>query len=116
MEEDYILCTFRNLLHESVQSMKKYIINEHLYKHSDRINFTLSIHVVFEKAVSSEIKTSAILTSKTFTMKTLYVDVLKQHLHDAAEGLFRDIETYKGCENEWIISQLHCLDISMTSF
>ena len=53
MEEDYIFAKFHNLIHESVKSMKRDINNEllHLYKHCDRIKFTVSMDVVFEKAL-----------------------------------------------------------------
>ena len=113
--DDYRLVDPIVLLRESVQAMKD-IILDHNKKHTKRLKFTMSIHVVFEYASDPEVKTepSVVLTTAPFTIY-LATDI-DESLKDATEKLYKMIEDYEGCGSGWVIAYLERLDTSITSF
>ena len=113
--DDYKLVDPTVLLQTSTKSMKE-IITKHLYDHTKRLKFTMSIHVVFEQATDSEVKTSppVVLTTDPYTVWS--ATNLDEVLTEAAKELFDKIETYEGCGSNWILDHLDRLDTEIRSF
>ena len=90
------------LLQKAAKSMKAIII-KHLHKHTRRLKFTMSIHVIFQKGYDPEEKSEppVVLTTSPYTV---YLDTdLDQWLDDAANELYQLIEEYEGFGSGWVI-------------
>ena len=113
--EDYYMVDPTILLKEATNTMKGIIMNQ-LYKHTKKLKFTMSIHVVFEKANDPEVKTvpPVVLTTHPYIVY-LGTDI-DNCLNDAAEDLFKRIENYEGCGSGWVIDHLVRLDTGIYSF
>ena len=102
------------LLKTSAKLMKEAILKYNI-KHTYQSKLTMSIHVVFEKAVDIQIKTvpPIVLTTSPYTVY-LGTDIDKC-LDDAAEKLFDMIQEYEGCGSGWVIDRLVRLDTKIVS-
>ena len=75
----------------------KDIILKQLHEKTKKLKFTMSVHVVFEKACDPEIKTvpPVVLTTDP---ETVYIATnVDECLEDVAEELYEMIQTYEGC-------------------
>ena len=111
---DYRLVDPNVLLQAAAESMKE-IIKDHLYKHTKRLKFTMSIHVVFEQATSPEVKTVPPVVLTTNPYDVWPITDLDECLTNAAKELFDKIETYEGYGSGWIIDYLDRLDTNIAS-
>ena len=103
------------LLQSSVKAMKDIILKQ-LHEQTKKLKFTMSIHVVFAKAINLEVKTipSVVLTTSP---SVVYIGTDLDHcLHDVTEELFEMIETFEGNGSGWIIDYLERLDTAIYSF
>ena len=107
MEEDYKFAKIHILLHRSLASMKD-SISKDLREYSGKVKLSVFLKFILEEACGSDLKTGTVQID--LDMRSCKYD-LDQSLRDITEKLFRDIELFKGCESEWVISKLQRLDI-----
>ena len=107
------------LLSGAALAMKDVILDV-MRKQTRRLKFTMSIHVVFEKATDPEIKTvpPAVLTTDP---TTVYLcdesdENLDRRLQRESEELFELIEEYEGNGSGWVLDHLERLDTNIASF
>ena len=94
----------------------KDIILQHNSSQTKQLKYTMSIYVVFEKAVDPEVKTipDVVLTTGP---RIVYPDTdIDKALENTVDELFQLIEEYEGVGSGWIIDHLVRLDTSLNSF
>ena len=113
--DDVFACDYFMLLKESTKAMKDIILKQ-LYEKTKKLKFTMSVHVVFEKACDPEIKTvpPVVLTTDPITVYMGWN--IEERLDEAADELYEMIQIYEGCGSGWTIDYLKCLDIGIYSF
>ena len=112
---DYNLIDPILLLKKSTKAMKNLILKHNL-EQTRRLKFTISIHVVFEKASNPEIKTipPVVLTTEPTTVY-LATDI-DDSLQDTADELLDLIEVYERNGSGWVIDHLDRMDMGLYSF
>ena len=93
--------------------MKSTLLN-HLREHN-QFNFTMAIHVVFQKACIPEVKTVPPVVLHTAPYTVWPVSDIDGSLGNAAEELFEKIEEYEGNGSGWVIDYLERLDTTISS-
>ena len=112
---DYRLCDLKTLLVTAATAMKDTIMRQ-LHEKTKKLKFTMSIHIVFEKAAEPEIQTvpAVVLTSDP---RIVYLGTdIDASIIQVAEELLEMIETYEGCGSGWVYNYLERLDTSIFSF
>ena len=88
---------------------------QHNRTQTKRLEFTMSIHVVFEKAADPEVKTEppVVLTTEP---SIIYLATDIDHcLESTADELLELIEEYEGVGSGWTLDHLDRLDTSLMS-
>ena len=112
---DYDAVDLVYLLSTSTAAMKD-TIAEHLLEHTKQLKFTMSLHVVFEKANIPEVKTvpPVVLTTNPHTV--YLATNLDSCLENVSEELFEMIEQYESNGSGWVLDHIARLDTNITSF
>ena len=113
--DDYHLVDPRVLLQKAVKAMTNEI-EKHLHKDGQRLKFTMSVFVVFEKAGDPETKTIPSVVFTTTPYEVRASTDLNKCLDDTAHELYHLIEVYEGNGSGWVIDHLTRLDTRMYSF
>ena len=99
----------------STAAMKD-IILQHNTSQTKRLKYTMSIHVVFEKAADPEIKTEPPVVLTT-SPRVVYLGTdIDKALGNTADDLLNRIEEYEGVGSGWIIDYFVRLDTGIYSF
>ena len=88
-------------------------INKLLREYGGQVKLTILIQLALDRINNPGPRTETLQTGLILDIGSCKYD-LNQSLHDIAEKLFRDIELFKGCESEWSVNELECLDIITT--
>ena len=102
-------------MESSVLSMKD-IIQKQLYEKTLKLKYTMSIHVVFTKAATPEVKTEPPVVSRSNPTTIYPATDIEGCLINTAKELYEKIEEYKGIGSGWIIDYLVRLDTNIYSF
>ena len=113
--EEYSFCDHMVLLKKSALAMKD-VIQKQLYEKTKRLEYTMSIHTVFTKAVAPEVKTEPAVVLHGDPMSVYVATDLEKCLINTAEDLCKKIKEYEGIESGWIIDYLVRLDMGIQSF
>ena len=113
--KSYTVVEPRFILEKATRAMKK-TIRLHLKGNTKRLNFTMSIHVIFKKAINPNIKTNPAVVLTTSTYDVRPDTNLDRYLTNAAQELSCLIEEYEGIGSGWIIDHLQRLDTSINVF
>ena len=103
------------ILEKATRAMKK-TIRLPLKDNTKRLNFTMSIHVIFEKAINPNIKTNPAVVLTTSSYDVRPDTNLDGYLTNAAQELSCLIEEYEGIGSGWIIDHLQRLDTTINVF
>ena len=114
--EDYHRIDLTTLLSASTLAMKE-ILEKHIREQTQRLKFTMAIHVVFEQPSHPEVKTDPPVVLRT-NPYTVYMETkLDMILGDKmAKHLLELIETYEGYGSGWRIDYIKRLDTDIASF
>ena len=114
--EDYRRMDLTTLLSASTLAMKE-ILEKHLREQTQRLKFTMAIHVVFQQPLEPEVKTEPPIVLRTCPYIVYNEHDLNMILgKEMARHLMELIETYEGYGSGWIIDYIKRLDTDIASF
>ena len=114
--EDYHRIDIATLLSASTLAMKE-ILEKHLREQTQKLKFTMAIHVVFQQPLDPEVKTEPPVVLRTCPYIVYNEHDLNMILgKEMARHLMELIETYEGYGSGWIIDYIKRLDTDIASF
>ena len=113
--DDYGMIDPVFLLQEAVKSMEE-IITNHLYEHTKKLKYTMSIHAIFHHGCDPGVKSDPAVVLTTDPVSVYLGTDLDECLREAAGTLMKLIEEYEGVGSGWVFDHFEQLDVSLNSF